>query len=363
MKWSLVLLLFFSFITICALNYHSVPKIISEENTADNYCVGDTISSLDHTIQPVPNSDVEKIPRKVLKPTGLIQVHLDMNRINFIDSINGDVIKSIYIKEISPYFKTFIEPIPAKYNISGNEEMHTYGAGLYSIADMDKESVIQEFGLKNLRAPIPEGFEFGKCLIHMMHYLKYNTLVLKFSVQFISKPEINGTSTCYLSMAEKQSLVAYNNLGELIWEARDLLDPINPVLSHDGRFLLMQYGSIDEDYCGPMTWEFGFKFIDIFNNKEILHEPFLTNWGFGEAGGSFGSVYENLDGTITYFISIIPSQQITYLLPIETVLFKKQSFNNTGYENGMEYFGRFYSYEQDYIKIPFSESLYKFFDK
>ncbi len=283
------------------------------------------------------------------------EIVIAKDKIAFIDRNSKDTCAIFYFKKNNPYYK----PQLPKFSTS-SLPFEGRGYERYDLSQLTQKEVINLYGLQNTPAPIPSDFKFGSVRIMNSAISRSDIVIVKYGAAFAGWCSPGSVHNCggELLLARKNTLLAINAKGEIIWRWYDYYNSLSLELTENGKYLGIAYGTIAEDYEGDYFWPVGIQIVETANATTIFKQDLgqvtpLTPYGnifvLELGGGKDITVLTKFDTEkrIIYTLSIKDSEWITR--------FTKGNYKSLG--RGFIWDGKTYLWDKDFKQTPFNQPL------
>jgi len=277
------------------------------------------------------------------------------DRVAFVDRTGKDTCAVFRFKKHNPYYK----PQLPKFSTSGLP-FDEGGFEQYDLGKLTQKEVVALFGLQNTPAPVPADFKFGMVRLLSLAVAKSNIVIVQLKVKFYGWCSPGQEHHCgeELLSAHKNTFIALNNKGEIIWRWHDYYNYANLQLTDNGEYLGIAYGSIAEDYAGDYFWPVGIQIVETATATTIFKQDLGQVLPFGVYGNIF--VVSLGGGKDTRVLTKFDTEKrIVYTLPVKdsewATRFTKGNYKPL--ERGFIWKDKTYLWDRDFKQTPFNQPL------
>ena len=276
------------------------------------------------------------------------------DKIAFVDRTGKDTCAAFHYKKHNPYYK----PQLPKFCI-GAISSDRGGFERYDLGKLTQKEVVALYGLQNMPEPVPSDFKFGHVRLWNSAVAKSNIVIVQFVAQFNGwcAPKQEHNCGGELLMAHKNTFIALNNKGEVIWQWYDYYNHADLELTENGAYLGISYGTIAEDYAGPF-WPVGVQIVETATLTTIFKQDLGQVMPFGVYGNIF--VVSLGGGKDTRVLTKFDTdKRIVYTLPVKdsewATRFTKRNYKPL--DRGFVWGGKTYLWDRDFKQTPFNQPL------
>lgn len=291
-------------------------------------------------------------PQKLSEGVEDNEIVILRNKVAFVDRTSKDTCAVFHFEKHNPYYKS---GLPELRRPIGTIEKGVYER--FDLGGLTKKEIVKLYGLQNTPAPIPDDFKFGGVLLRNFAVGVSNIAVVQFSISFHSWCSPNQEHNCgyELLLAHKNTFIALNNKGEVIWSWLDYHNCADLELTENGKYLGINYGGIAEDYAGDYFWPTGIQIVETATLTTIFKQDLDQIMPFIAHGNIFWLTLYTKESLV--MVRFEPEKHVVYSLAINKEKWSPSAKSYKDIERGFIWEGKTYLWDRDFKQTPFNQPL------